>query len=98
MKRAALALLAAAAVVPAAQAAQSAGRAGASSSSQPVVGYSPQELVAMANSHPGVTGFQARYQAHANMLALQELTAITNSHVNVSSSHLQELRALANRN
>ena len=96
MKRAALVLLAAAAVVPAAQAAQSSDRAGTSSSGLPVVGYSVQELTAMANSHPWVPGFRARYQVRANTLAPQELAAIANNHPHVSSSHLKELMTTAN--
>ena len=95
MKRAALMLLAAAVVVPAAQAAQPSDRAGTSSSGPPVVGYSAQELTAMANSHPWVPGFQARYQVRTNTLAPRELAAIANDHPHVSSSHLKELVATA---
>ena len=95
MKRAVLVLLAAAIVASAAQAAQPADGAGASSSDPRVAGYSPQELLAMSNSHPWVPGFRARYHAQAKKLALQELTAIANSHPHVGTSHLKELMATA---
>lgn len=96
MKRAVLALLAAAVVTSAAQAAQPAGRASASTSDRPAAGYSPQELMGMSISHPRVPSFRARYQAQAKKIALQELTAIANSHPYVSTSHAKELMATAN--
>ena len=97
MKRAVPVLLAAAVVTSAAQAAQPASRAGASSSDGPVAGYSPEELMGMSISHPWVPGFRARYQAQAKKNAQQELAAITDSHPDVSTSHVKGLMATANK-
>jgi hypothetical protein len=87
MKRAALVLFASAVVVTAAHAAQSNNRSGTKSSGQALAGYSAAELAAMANSHPWVPGFQARYRSRADRLAtapagysVQELRAMANSH------------------
>lgn len=96
MKRAAQVLLAAAVVAPAAQAAQVGGRAGASSSGRPVAGYSPQELTAIANSHPYVSSSHLKELMATADSQLQVLGLRAGSVESPNQLALQELRAIAN--